>query len=415
MLSGTIFNHKHSLIVMATHRRNNYTEQEDALPNVSGTKDSLHEALGRADGLIQNETRRSTRKSSWTGVIIPALILSIGLLVLSDHVHWQMQDFSSYSRSLKIADSPSQSLSTLLLEEVVPVVSSRSNDRNDKSSREAMNDSASHRLRTVGEIKDRMVLPCNYVHDGFYIADSNEILSQVYQSLIHHLDDDVIPVLVEVGGHDGITKSLSLKASRCLSMNTLLIEASPYNYRTLEKARSYDWTVNAALCDGDQVDLVEVDSNSGLNHFVGGSNNNPPKETTVRANCTSVDAEMDKLRALLPVEQQDKLQLAMLVLDVEGSEGKAVNGIQRYRPHKVFMETKHLKMPARKKINAWAQNHNLAGAKCSRQDTCFGFDPLIGEQTVEFLKALLYGARLKLPQHTHATKKSSEAYMFYGE
>ena len=222
-------------------------------------------------------------------------------------------------------------------------------------------------------------------------------------------------MLVEVGGHDGITKSLSLKASRCLSMNTLLIEASPNNYRTLEQARSYDWTVNAALCDGDHVDLVEVDSNSGLNHIVRGSNYNPPKETTVRANCTSVDAEMDKLRALLPVEQQDRLQLAMLVLDVEGSEGKAVNGIQRYRPHKVFMETKHLKMPARKKINAWAQNHNLAGAKCNRQDTCFGFDPLIGEQTIEFLKALLYGARLKLPQHTHATKKSSEAYMFYGE
>ena len=57
--------------------------------------------------------------------------------------------------------------------------------------------------------------------------------------------------LWNAGGHDGITKSLTLKSSRCLGVNTLLIEGSPNNYRTLKNTRPYDWTVNAALCDGD--------------------------------------------------------------------------------------------------------------------------------------------------------------------
>ncbi|MGK3762146.1 MAG: hypothetical protein ACI8RD_014464 [Bacillariaceae sp.] len=44
------------------------------------------------------------------------------------------------------------------------------------------------------------------------------------------MSDDVIPVLVECGGHDGITKSLTLKASMRLNMNTMLIEGSPFNF-----------------------------------------------------------------------------------------------------------------------------------------------------------------------------------------
>ena len=79
-----------------------------------------------------------------------------------------------------------------------------------------------------------MRLPCNYVHDGWYIEDSNEVLNyQVYQSLITMNDDDDIPVMIECGGHDGITKSISLKSSICLNMNTLLIEGSPTNFNAM--------------------------------------------------------------------------------------------------------------------------------------------------------------------------------------
>ena len=70
--------------------------------------------------------------------------------------------------------------------------------------------------------------PCNYAHDGYYFRESNTIMEQVYQTLLE-LDDDDIPVVIECGGHDGISKTLSLNPSVCFHMNTFLIEANPSN------------------------------------------------------------------------------------------------------------------------------------------------------------------------------------------
>lgn len=279
-----------------------------------------------------------------------------------------------------------------------------------------------YRLLTVREIKERMVLPCNYVHDGYYVTDSNEILNQVHQSLLYHLQDDVIPVVVECGGHDGITKSQTLKVSRCLSMNTLLIEGSPSNYRVLERTRgSYDRTVHAALCEGESTQLVEHQINSGETHVLRGAREAEKLADTtqlVTAPCTSVDAELDKLRQSLPRRQQDKLQLIMLVLDIEGHEGTAIDGVQKYTPHKVFMEEKHLSKPDREKVATWAQSHNLKAGCSKRQDTCYNFDPSINDgqqKSSERLQALLYGARLRVPTNTYRTKEASQSYMFYGQ
>lgn len=395
---------------MISQRRNqNVDDQEPLLPLEDVRREPLENVavFAQKQDAIRQPTRAARR------ITITLLMLSIGILVLSGSAtagfqrNWLLYDTSSTGRDLRVGNMAPQSLTPLI--ESLPMANSGERDNI------SLQIHSGRRLRTVREIKDRITLPCNYVHDGFYIQDSNEIVSQIYQSLVLHLKDDTIPLLIEVGGHDGITKSQSLKASRCLGMNTLLIEASPNTYRTLQQARgNYDWTVNAALCDGDYVNIVEIDINSGLNHVVSGRKE-AKTVPTARAKCTTVDAEMDKLRALLPIEQQNKLQLVMLILDVEGFEGTAVNGIQKYSPHKVFMETKHLKKRARKKIDEWARSHHLSGRKCNRQDTCFNFDPLMREQSHEYLKTILYGARMKNPEHTYITKRSSEAYMFYGE
>ena len=397
---------------MATHRRNHNTQQHDEEVSTCREKDSTLNTSNNAVRMVGTVAhgaamRRPTNKS---------VLFLVGLVVLlftdTASVEYLMTTMSLDSRHLQLVVDDMAG-SSQYQTSVMETYNKHHHESTDEHK-------PARRLRTVREIKNQMVLPCNYIHDGYYIADSNEILSQVYQTLMkYHLnenDDDTIPVLVEVGGHDGITKSLSLKASRCLAMNTLLIEASPNNYRTLEQARGkYDVTVNAALCDGPDVQLVQEDWNSGTNHIVKGAREAQTK-TTVRVNCTSVDAEMDKLRATLPVAQQDKVHLIMLILDVEGSEATAIRGIQRYRPQKVFMETKHLKKPAHQKINAWAaQQHNLTGVKCNKQDTCFDFDPLIHEQPIEYLKSILFGARHAHPEHTYLTKKASGAYMFYGE
>jgi hypothetical protein len=136
---------------------------------------------------------------------------------------------------------------------------------------------------TVGEMKRVMRLPCNYVHDGFYIGGSNEVVNQVYQTIMK-LDDDIIPVVIESGGHDGITKSLSLKASMCLQVNTMLIEASPSNYNVLKQTRKYDLTVNAALCEQDYVELEENQVNSGETCIFDGKAS--ANKTTVQVPCT---------------------------------------------------------------------------------------------------------------------------------
>ena len=279
-----------------------------------------------------------------------------------------------------------------------------------------------HRLLTVREMKERMVLPCNNVHDGRYIRDSNEVLNQVHQSIMYHLEDDIIPVIIEVGGHDGITKSQTLKASRCLAVNTLLIEASRNNYNVLKQARgNYYWTVNAALCDGDSIEMVENAVNSGETHVLReGEDVNNTKRVITHTRCTSIDAELDELAATLPVEQRSKLQLIFLVLDVEGHEASATDGIQKYTPHKVFMEEQHLKPTDRKKIAQWADSHGLKGKTCTKRDTCYNFDPLIAHarrspESSERVKSLLYGARLRIPDRTARTSRVAQSYWYYGE
>lgn len=264
-------------------------------------------------------------------------------------------------------------------------------------------------LLTVGEIKKQMKLPCNYIHDGFYLRDSNEVLNQVYQSVMN-LQDDIIPVLIECGGHDGITKSLSLKTSRCLNMNTLLIEGSPSNFNILNQTRKYDFTVNAALCDGDFIEMSENTVNSGETRVVSTKKEN---DNIIRAECTSIDKELDKLTALLPESQRDKLELVFLVLDVEGHEPIAIQGNVRYRPHKVFMEGKHAKK-TNQDISDWVKHHNLVGKPCTSQDVCYNFHPSIPEKP-NHLKALFYGARSRNPPQTYKTSVASEAYMFYGK
>jgi FkbM family methyltransferase len=270
-------------------------------------------------------------------------------------------------------------------------------------------------LLTVRQMKERMKLPCNYVHDGFYVFDSNEVLNQVYQSLME-LDDDVIPVLVECGGHDGITKSLTLKASVCLAMNTLLIEASPSNYNILKQTRGHDFTVNAALCNGESVELIEYHSNSGQTSIASAGTTVKRKrsQTPVTAKCTSIDAELDKLKTTLPEDQRDKLVLEFLVLDVEGHEPYAIDGIQKYRPSKVLMETKMLSETDQDKINNWASQHNLQGQEYGGNDHSYNFHPRIKEKP-KHLKSLFYGARSKIPGDTYVTSEASQAYMFYGE
>lgn len=263
---------------------------------------------------------------------------------------------------------------------------------------------SSHSFLTVGEMKQTMQLPCNYVHDGYYLTESNEILNQVYQS-IQSLDDDIIPVLVECGGHDGITKSLSLKASVCLKMNTLLIEGSPTTFNILQQTRAYDRTVHAALCNEEYVYMSDNPINSGENGVT-----SVGSETSVKVPCTSIDDEMDRIRDLLPDAQKDKLKLIFLILDVEGHEPVAVKGIERYAPSKVFMEIKLLKPDQREQIFAWASQHELDHKSCGN-DECFNFDPPIATNND---KRLFYGARHRIPENSFRTSEASKAYYHYG-
>ena len=69
----------------------------------------------------------------------------------------------------------------------------------------------------AAEIKQQMVLPCNYMPDGFYMKEQQEIFPA---ELCHHdggLGGHRVPILIEAGGHDGITNSTSLMSSICLN------------------------------------------------------------------------------------------------------------------------------------------------------------------------------------------------------
>jgi len=260
-------------------------------------------------------------------------------------------------------------------------------------------------------MKEQLNLPCNYVHDGFYLADSNEVLNQVYQTLME-MQDDIIPILVECGGHDGITKSLSLKSSICLNMNTMLIEASQSNFKILKQTRRYDFTVNAALCEGDSIQMSDNPTNSGGNHVTEETKISNGNTTA----CTSIDYELNKLKILLPKDQQDKIKLIFLVLDVEGYEATAIQGNTQYSPAKVMMEGKYAKETDRIKIEEWTKKHRLEGKTCTNpnNDICYNFHPSISENP-SHLKLLFYGARSKIPDNDYKTSIASKAYMFYGK
>ena len=267
-------------------------------------------------------------------------------------------------------------------------------------------------LLTVGEMKKAMRLPCNYAHDGFYVQESNTIMEQVYQTLLE-LDDDDVPVVIESGGHDGISKSVSLKPSVCFHMNTLLIEASPSNYDLLSMTRAYDHVIHAALCDKDHgyVEIEEHSTNSGQNKIKGETTRTETQPGKNKVNCTTVDAEMDKLKAALPEEKKDKLKLVLLVLDVEGYEAVAIQGIQKYSPMKAQIENKYMGADAKKTMEEWSNKHNLQEvSKCPKKDdTCYNFK-VLGEQEK---KKLNFGTRKYAPENTWRSSIAQKAYNFY--
>ncbi|KAL3918376.1 MAG: hypothetical protein SGILL_004263 [Bacillariaceae sp.] len=246
--------------------------------------------------------------------------------------------------------------------------------------------------------------------------------NQIYQSLMTLDDDDIVPVVIEVGAHDGITKSMSLKASMCLQANVLLIEASPANYRVLEQARSYDTTVNAALCSGKYAAMEESDMNSGQSHLLSSGDSSSGDTRTVNVPCTTLDAELDKLKARLPRRLQSKLRLVFLVLDVEGFEATAMEGLKRYSPEKAYVEWTRVSEKEDKAMMKWAAGHNLHGDYCGplKRDKCFNWDPTLffgnkEKEALPWMRDVFYGARKEVPEHTATTSKVSGSYMFYGQ
>ena len=265
-------------------------------------------------------------------------------------------------------------------------------------------------FKTAGEMKQMMRLPCNYVHDGFYLHQSNEILHQVYHSLLE-MDDSVVPLMIEVGGHDGITKSISLKASICLEMNVLLIEASPPNFNILKRSRSYDTTVSAALCNQEFALIAENTANTGETHI--GENGK------YKVNCTSLDAEIERIQAKIEAERGSKrVELIFLVLDVEKHEVEALKGLTKYTPRKAMIETTHLPTADMVWILEWAAKKGLRGQPCdaysiAATDTCYNFG--VDRTKAKTSYELLYTARKSLVKHSYLTSEVSKAYMFYGE
>jgi hypothetical protein len=135
--------------------------------------------------------------------------------------------------------------------------------------------------------------------------------------------------------------------------------------------------------------MRENKSNSGQNNIVSNTESVTKKGDVITTDCTSIDKELDKLKAQLPLYQRDKLELIFLVLDAEGHEATAIQGIKNYRPHKVIMEWKYIRQSNKAKISDWAMGHNLAGEEC-KNDRCFNYHPSINEKP-SHLKELFYG------------------------
>ena len=275
-------------------------------------------------------------------------------------------------------------------------------------------------LKTLSEIMTTMELPCNYIHDGFYLRDSNVALNEVYLTLVDMIEknnstqaDKLIPLVVEVGGHDGITKSISLKASQCLKANTLLIEASPLNYNILKKSRAYDSSLNAALCEDEYVNLVDNPMNSGeTKTFDKTQQQQKQQDTTKRVPCTTLDDEIDHMKKSLPIDHE--IVLIFLVLDIEGNEPTAIKGINKYIPQKAMIETKYAGRGPNP-VEEWAKRNNLIGKDCGSNDKCFNFTPGSFSSDEDYWQPhVFYGARKSIPANNYRTSEQSKAYMHYG-
>jgi hypothetical protein len=218
------------------------------------------------------------------------------------------------------------------------------------------------------------------------------------------------------------------KSSRCLHVNTLLIEASPSNYKILEQTRAYDTTVNAALCDDHDDDdqyilLKDNPRNSGASRVVAVSQQLRQEAVTAQVPCTTLDKELDammltSLVSSSPDNQQQtalsksKLRLLFLVLDVEGHEPVAIRGLTKHTPQKVMMETEQLSLTDQDAVHEWATTqHNLGTGRACGDDTCYNFSGKNKQQQ----QLLLYGARHSVPADTYKTSEASQAYMYYGE
>ena len=191
-----------------------------------------------------------------------------------------------------------------------------------------------------------------------------------------------------------------------------LIEASLSNYAVLQKSRAYDTTVNAALCDSDFVDLIDHPINSGETKLIANGKSGKNLAATARVACTTLDDEIDAMRRTLPgFGKEYTMALIFLVLDVEGSEEVAINGIQRYAPSKAMVETLwSVRSGTTVPIAKWATKHGLVGTTGS-QDMLFNFDTTIREKNHP--QNVFYGARKSIPKDIYKTSEVTPAYMYY--
>ena len=210
--------------------------------------------------------------------------------------------------------------------------------------------------------------------------------------------------MIEAGGHDGITKSTSLLSSICLNINILMVEASSINYNVLKKSRPYDTTINAALCTEDFVYMQSSNVNSGENQV---SN----KQQGEKVACTSFDKELHKIESQLGPGQN--LKLIMMVLDIEGHEIQALEGLKDFKPMKADIETKFGRAAKKEFYEKWEVDMGFrTKRKNSQNDSMFGFtDVSKYKQSHE----ILYGARISVPRTDYRTSVVSPSYKFYGD
>ena len=105
-----------------------------------------------------------------------------------------------------------------------------------------------------------------------------------------------------------------------------------------------------------------------------------------------------------------QLKLVFVIMDVEGHEPIAIQGLSKYKPSKVMMETKQLSFDDKSVIEKWALQHNLVGVECGDGgDTCYNF---VNRKT--FPSEVFYGSRIEVPPNTYQTSDVSKSYMYYG-